>query len=143
MSAQRIMELIDEHPLRWSNRECELLAEAATWGTLKADQLGAALWPFTNLLMVKMMSVWEEWPEQTLTTTVMVDLTDGPEEQDGWLHRDYVPADAGVISFDGLPGLAERCWADVWDEQLSDYRPCNAEATGKLGTCADHPISPT
>lgn len=38
----------------------------------------------------------------------------------------------------GLPGVSDRCWADVWDEEEEDYVACNAEATNDLGTCDDH-----
>lgn len=58
----------------------------------------------------------------------------------GWLPPGYAPPDASEHLYEGLPGLATYCWADVWDEPAQRYRVCNAEAdaSSDMGTCTEH-----
>lgn len=62
-----------------------------------------------------------------------------------WPSRPSVPSDQDdedsdefTVRFEGLPGLATKCWADVWDDEEDDYVACNEDPVSELGVCEDH-----
>jgi hypothetical protein len=59
---------------------------------------------------------------------------------DDFSYPDDVATDQYEPNYDGLPGLAARCWADVWSEAVEDYHPCNAEPDpdSDVGLCLEH-----
>lgn len=143
----RRVEAIKAKPIeQWTDAERQYMASGVEWAAEFCRGFAEAVRPAMEMFIQGMSEIGRQLSERMPTITVALnDIVDAEIVEDNeWLPTDTAPSDQ-FRHIDGLPGISERCWADVWIEvpnhpDLSDYAPCNAPAANDLGTCADHQL---
>lgn len=111
----------------WTETERQFMADGVKWAVEAMAVLIKALEPVAEALVGAFVAIGRaivQAAEQQASTR----LPESSTWPDAYRH------------VEGLPGVSDRCWADVWIDSIGDYRVCNAEAVNKLGTCKEHKL---
>lgn len=133
ITADRVRAIRLKPPGEWTDDEREYMAAGLEWAL---EVVGS--------IPDRLRVVWEQILEaiteigqvcSSILNHLEIDLDPGP----GWPSPNQSSFD-DYRDMPGIPGVSERCWADVWDGDLDNYTVCNAEAVTDIGLCEEHKL---